>query len=175
MSSRLATPTMSIRSVLKALTAILVVEQVSTARHEASHALMAWLEGAHVDEVRLLPGIDAQLGFYFGRVLRHGGNPTWLTGAAPILSAAAMLVAYFFWTRKPRPRGLVRTAVILVCLVSPFVDLAWNYSKAFWRPTSDAARLLNEAPNLAVHGFFICSLALAVLLLMSLRHERQPD
>jgi hypothetical protein len=169
-----AAPTVSIRGVFKALAAILVVELVSTARHEGSHALIAWIEGAHIDEVRLLPGINAQLGFYFGLVRHHGGRVTWLVGAAPFLSAAAMLVAYYFWARKPRPLGVVRTGVILLCLVSPFVDLAWNYSKGFWRPTSDVARLLNDLPTLAVHGFFTCSLVLAVLLIMSLRQERQP-
>jgi len=58
----------------------------TTARHEASHALVAWLEGAEISELRLLPGMHPELGFYFGYVM-HSGETTWLTTAAPFVAA----------------------------------------------------------------------------------------
>ncbi|MEL6975648.1 MAG: hypothetical protein AAGL29_09680, partial [Bacteroidota bacterium] len=61
---------------------IIAVILWTTARHEASHALMAYIEGAEIIELRLLPGIHDELGFYFGYV-KHSGNTTWLTESAP--------------------------------------------------------------------------------------------
>lgn len=55
----------------------------TTARHEASHAVTALLDGAEIQEMRLLPGIHPDLGFYFGYV-KHSGDTTWLTDAADL-------------------------------------------------------------------------------------------
>ena len=62
-----------------ALSIILLV-LLTTARHEGSDGLVAWAQGATIHEVRLLPGVSPDLGFYFGYVSRDDGG-TWLIGA----------------------------------------------------------------------------------------------
>ncbi|MEM7738138.1 MAG: M50 family metallopeptidase [Deinococcota bacterium] len=75
------------------LIALLIVV-VTTFRHEGSHALAAWLQGIEVIEVRLLPGVREDMGFYFGYVIRGDGG-TWLIDAAPFISAVVwFLIAY---------------------------------------------------------------------------------
>ena len=63
----------------------------TTARHEGSHALAALYEGFEIQEIRLLPGMHKELGFYFGYV-EHSGEVTWLTGAAPFIADVALLL-----------------------------------------------------------------------------------
>jgi len=62
-----------------ALSIILLV-LLKTAWHEGSHALVPWAQGATLHEVRLLPGVSPDLGFYFGYVSRDDDG-TWLIGA----------------------------------------------------------------------------------------------
>ena len=51
-------------------------------------------EGAKILELKLLPGIHEELGFYFGYV-KHSGTTSWLTEAAPFISDALIIFITF--------------------------------------------------------------------------------
>ena len=78
-------------STLRHLFWFVLVVWWTTLRHEVSHALAAVLEGAEILQLRLLPGIHDELGFYFGYV-EHDGDVTWLTDAAPFITDSVLLL-----------------------------------------------------------------------------------
>lgn len=140
----------------------------TTARHEGSHALAAWLEGAEISEVRLLPGVNPELGFYFGYVV-HSGETTWLTAAAPFLADAVVLLCAGLLIRwlAVGPRG--RFAFVMLGLVSPLADLVYNYQGGLWREGTDVRDLFLALPDAPVHGFFLLAITTGALLLLSIR------
>lgn len=140
----------------------------TTSRHEGSHALAASLEGATIEEVRLLPGIHPELGFYFGYV-KHSGDTSWLTDAAPFLSDAALILATIVLLTLPMS-GRARFLVVLFGLLSPLIDLAYNYQGGFWRAGTDVNDLFAVLPDWIVHAFFVVAMAVAV---MSMRRQRR--
>ena len=94
---------------------------LGTIRHEGAHALVAWMQGAAVAEFVFLPGFwEGQ--FYFGYVLLEGGNPTWLTTAAPylfdLLTFAIFFVVCGFVRFKRHWLWLVLVILGLISLVS---------------------------------------------------------
>lgn len=56
-------------------------QTIGTIRHEGGHALVAWLQGAEIEEFVFIPRIRGDI-FYWGYV-RWVGNTNWLATAAP--------------------------------------------------------------------------------------------
>ncbi len=143
----------------------------TTSRHEASHAAMAVVQGATIDEMTLLPGVHPELGFYFAYV-SHSEETTWLTDAAPYFADIVLAVIAFLWAQKLKSGAVLRRAVVLFGLVSPLVDLLYNYQGGLWRAGTDVWDLLQVLPGVAVHGYFLISIVGIVFALATLRRER---
>lgn len=136
----------------------------TTARHEFSHVIAAYLEGADIQTIRLLPGIHDDLGFYFGYV-EHSGDVSWLTDAAPFFADIFLLaIAAILLIRLPR-ESKWRLYVVLFGVVSPLADLSYGYFSGLWRPGTDAADLLLALPPLIVHSFFLVAIVLGLFFL----------
>ena len=147
---------------------------VTTFRHEGSHALATLLQGVELIEVRLLPGYREDVGFYFGYVIRgDGGN--WLILAAPFLTAVIWFALAFMLLRQLRMPGRWWSAVFLLGIVSPLIDLVYNYQGGFWRAGSDVARLLDSLPDPVVHLGFLTAIALCILGLLNIRDSRPEE
>lgn len=156
------------------LTFLLVALTVlwTTARHEASHALVVWLQGGVIDDMALLPGIHPEAGFYFGYVI-HSGDTTWLVDAAPYLADLALLLLVLFLTRVKLDWGRYRTAVLYFGVISPLVNLIYGYQGGLWRPATDVADLRAILPPPLVHLYFAAAIGLAIYLLRWLRRIRR--
>lgn len=151
------------------LLVIVILILWTTARHEASHALMAYLEGAEIKELRVLPGIHEELGFYFGYV-KHSGDTTWLTEAAPFFGDVLLVLLtslILLWIK----RGKYYTLILLFGLLSPIFDLVYNYQGGLWRKGTDVSDLLEMLPKVAVHSSFLLAIATSILLFLYFRRK----
>lgn len=134
------------------------------ARHEGSHALMAYLEGANINKLKLIPGVNKELGFYFGYV-EHSENTSWLTEAAPYFADILILVITFsilFWNPKIKNYKII----LFFGFLSPIIDLVYNYQGGFWREGNDFYDLLILLPETVVHLTFILVIITSCALLM---------
>ena len=143
----------------------------TTARHEGSHALMAYLEGAEILEMKLLPGIHKELGFYFGYV-KHSGDTTWLTEAAPFFSDLIIIIitsVLLFYSSIKR----FHNEVLFFGIGSQIVDLIYNYQGGLWRKGTDVSDLLEILPKGLVHTSFILAIVLSVLTFLYFRKRNK--
>ncbi len=132
---------------------------IGTIRHEASHALTAWLEGAAIQQFVFLPGFHDNGYFYWGYVSWQG-ETTWLTTAAPYLCdllTCGLAFAILMWWITPH-RWLWLNAMV-IGMASPLFNSLYNYAGGFFRSGSDAAKLLRDLPDSAVHVYFVFTLA----------------
>jgi hypothetical protein len=134
---------------------------------------MAFLEGAEIEEMRLLPGIHEELGFYLGYV-KHSGGTTWLTESAPFLTDVLIILLttlLLYW--KPAIR--FKNEILLFGYLSPIGDLIYNYQGGFWRAGTDVADLHLLLPNSIVHAFFIISIVVGMIGYFKLRRQNVPS
>jgi hypothetical protein len=132
---------------------------LGTARHEASHALAAWIEGARVTSFVILPRLDGRRGVLWGSVGTDGPT-TNLTSAAPYLvDLVAFGISFVVCMRLRRPRWLWIN-VWIVGVLSPALDTAYAYLNAAFRGIGDVACLLRAGPAAAVHACFAAVLAI---------------
>lgn len=143
----------------------------TTARHEGSHALMAYLEGSKIEDLRLLPGIHDELGFYFGYV-KHSGETTWLTECAPFFSDLLVLFLTTIILLKIRVKKYYRE-ILFLGFISPIVDLVYNYQGGLWRSGTDVSDILTLLPNWAVHLSFILTVGCSIYGLIYLRNKQK--
>lgn len=130
---------------------------ITTARHEGAHALMAWLQGVPVKEMKLLPGIHPEQGFYFGYVARgDGGN--WIIDAAPFSAAVLWFLLFAAIYRRTPRHSNWRLPLFVIGMVSPIADLAYNYQGGLWRAGTDVWDLFRALPSEAVHAAYIISI-----------------
>jgi len=150
--------------------ALLVLAMVlwTTGRHEASHALAAWLEGVPVREMKLLPGIHPDAGFYFGNVI-YQGDTSRVVRAAPYVVDGLLLLGVAGLTTTIRGWRRYRLPILLFGVVSPLVDLVYSYQVGMWRSSTDVADLSGTLPPVTVHLYFLATIALAILLFRRLR------
>jgi hypothetical protein len=118
--------------------------------------------GGRVVEFSLLPSKEA-----FGHVRIEGGSHEWVWVVAPYLCDVVVFAIGCVWAlRISLARRLLFNNVVAVLLISPLVDLAFNYRGTFRHTfglpagSSDAAFLAQEFGGPAVHAFFIVSLLL---------------
>lgn len=155
---------------LKAVIITFLIFYWTIARHEGSHALMAHLEGANIEELKLIPGIHEELGFYFGYV-EYSKDTSWLTEAAPYFADILILALTFtilFW----KPEIKFYKIILYFGFLSPIINLVYNYQGGFWREGNDFYDLLNLLPKVVVHLTFISVLITACALLMVFRNYR---
>jgi hypothetical protein len=129
-----------------------------TVRHEASHALGAWLEGATITKFVFWPTVSSH-GFRWGYV-QFRGPTSWLTLAAPYF-ADLLTFGLFFWLclRLRFSRRWVWLNAVIIGLVSPLANTVFNYLGAA-RGANDVGRLLHSLPPFAVHAYLALTIVL---------------
>ncbi len=167
--SGIASPLMRLAS---RLLLMVIVVLWTTIRHEASHAAAALYQGAEIKTINLLPGIHAELGFYFGYV-EHTGNVTWLTASAPFLADILLLILGFILLWKITHENHWFIYIVIFAIISPLADLIYAYQSGLWRKGTDVANLFQEIANWSVHLFFLILITLGLLLLQYANHHRR--
>ena len=153
------------------LIAILLMIWLTVVRHEGAHAFAAWLEGVPVHRIRLLPGYDAELGFYFGYVSRAEGG-SWLIDAAPFVAAVIWFLAGYILLRRLPRSSRWWVPIFFIAAVSPLADLVYNYQGGLWREQTDVWDLFRVLPAWLVHGFYLGAILMGVLGIVRLRSAR---
>ncbi len=133
---------------------------IAIIRHEGSHALIAFWEGATIQQFGFLPTFSGKYGFLFGYIAMQG-DTTWLTIAAPYFGNLITFSATFLICMYPGclPRWIWLNMVI-IGIVFPLLDTLYNYQNGFWRSHSDMAKLLQQIPAAWVHSALILSVIL---------------
>jgi hypothetical protein len=141
---------------------------IGTFRHEASHALVAVLQGATLERFVFWPTLS-ESSFRWGYV-SWSGSTNWVTTAAPYLcDLATFVVFYLVCTRLRFRHHWVWVNLVAIGQISPLVNSAYNYLNGL-RGNGDVGRLLGTLPEPVVHGYFAVTLALYVVgLFLTLR------
>jgi hypothetical protein len=131
---------------------------IGTLRHEASHALVGWLEGATITEFVFWP--TTHRGRLLWGYVSFSGPTSWLMTAAPYV-VDLLTFGLFFWLcmRYPFQRRWLWLNAVIIGIISLLVNSAHNYQNAL-RGTGDIGRLLDVLPPTAVHAFMIGTIAL---------------
>jgi hypothetical protein len=136
-----------------------IYQAIGTFRHEGSHALAAMAEGAEVTKFVFWPNFD--LGRFTWGYVTWDGSTSWFTTAAPyfcdlITFFIALLVIL---EAKPRLRWLWFN-ILVIGIVSPFVNSAYNYSGGLAGSFNDIGELLYDLNPATVHLYFALTLLL---------------
>jgi hypothetical protein len=129
---------------------------IGTLRHEGSHALAAVLNGATIRQFVVLPSIVN------GRLLwgyvDYTGDGTWLITAAPYLIDLLTFAVCFAWLMRVHfSRHAVWLNVVIVGLISPLINSAYNYNGRV-SPGNDVAQLLRVLPADWIQAYFAITL-----------------
>jgi hypothetical protein len=124
-----------------------------TFRHEASHAVAGWLTGVPIDEFHVFPSITEE-GFVWGYV-SFAGEAGWAVLAAPYLCDALTFAVAFPVCKYLRMPHWLWLNVLILGVLAPLVNSAYNYANGFWRPANDIAKLFGRLPDAWVHGYFL--------------------
>ena len=134
---------------------------IGTFRHEASHAILAIVEGAVIEELVFWPTITHS-GFRWGYV-KWSGDVSWATTAAPYVCDLATFVLFFMICRRMRfKRHWVWVNLVVIGLISPTVNSAYNYINGI-RGGGDVSRLFGALPNQVIHSYFVITLLVYVV------------
>lgn len=132
-------------------------------RHELSHALGAFLVGGRINEIRLTPGIHEELGFYWGYV-SYTMEPHWIVKMLPFfIDTFSISIGFLIviWSQI-KSYDLLRLLVLFL-IVSPIIDLIYNYQGVFWRQTSDVYEITEMVNSWTIHLFFVTSILLSLI------------
>jgi hypothetical protein len=105
-----------------------IYQIIGTIRHEGSHALIGYLQGAKIKEFVFLPT------FYrwkvlWGYVWLSGGNTTWLMTAAPyICDFTFFTICFIFLWKYNITQRWIYVNIVIIGLLSPLINTAYNYS-----------------------------------------------
>jgi hypothetical protein len=149
---------------------------LGTARHEASHALVAMAQGARIDRIVAVPSIvDGR--FLWGYTAFSGGRLNWLVWAAPYFADLLTVVLFLplcRWAAVRAPHA-VWLNLVVIGLVSPLANSSYEYVLAFLRPMSDVAYVLTQVPPALVHAWFVVTIPLyACAVMVSVRRRKSP-
>lgn len=125
-----------------------VYQLTGTLRHEASHALVALLEGAKVTEFVFWPTRG-----YWGYVIWEGPVTSATIGAPYVCDL--MTFGLFFvlcMTARFKRRWVWLNAVVLG-MISPLINSVYNYWRGLRGP-NDVGKLLESLPPLFIHAYF---------------------
>jgi hypothetical protein len=134
-----------------------VYQTIGTIRHEGSHALAAMAEGAEVKSFVFWPNFD--LGRFTWGYVSWQGYMTWFTTAAPYFCdlITFLIALLIILEAKPRRRWLWFN-ILVIGLISPLVNSAYNYFHGLAGSFNDVGELLWELNPVAVHLFFAVTL-----------------
>ncbi|MCJ7624540.1 MAG: M50 family metallopeptidase [Anaerolineaceae bacterium] len=139
-----------------------IYQLIGTFRHEASHAIMAILHGAKIEEFVFLPIFKQGERVAWGFV-RWSGSTNWLTLAAPYF-CDLITFGVFFWIcyRVSFSRRWIWLNLVIIGMLSPVINSAYNYSGIF-HGTNDVGRLAKALPGYSVHIYFIFTFILYII------------
>jgi hypothetical protein len=130
-----------------------IYQLVGTFRHEASHALVAWLQGARITEFVFWPTPG-----YWGYVNWEGAVSISVS-AAPYLCDLLTFLLFFpicllcdFGKKR-----WIWLNMIALGIISPLVNSAHNYRGGF-SSLNDVGKLLEALSPALVHGYFILTI-----------------
>jgi hypothetical protein len=134
-----------------------VYQTIGTFRHEGSHALAAMAEGAKLTDFVFWPSLDS--GRLFWGYVSWEGYTTWFTTAAPyfcdlLIFFVALLIIL---EAKPRRRWLWFN-ILIVGMLSPLANSAYNYSGGLAGSFNDVGELLRDLNPIGVHLYFALTL-----------------
>ena len=134
-----------------------VYQIIGTIRHEGSHALAAMAEGAEVTKFVFWPNFDLG-GFQWGYA-GWNGSTTWFTTAAPYFcDLITFFVALLIILEVKPQRRRLWLNILIIGIVSPLVNSAYNYSGGLRGSFNDVGELLWVLNPLAVHLYFAVTL-----------------
>ncbi len=134
---------------------------VGTLRHEGSHALAAVLSGGTIREFVVWPSLVG--GHLLWGYVNYTGNDVWWISAAPYLIDLLTFTVCFIWLWRVRfTRRAVWLNILIIGLLSPLINSAYNYAGRF-SPGNDVAYLLRELPAGLVNGYFAATLSLYLI------------
>jgi hypothetical protein len=157
-------PTQRIRAAdLRWLLAYPIYQTIGTIRHEASHALVALVEGGRIERFIVWPSLMHGR-WLFGEV-EWSGPVNWVAVAAPYLGDVVIYALFFvICTRLPISRHWVWLNLVILGLISPLLNSAYEYLLALaGRSDTDVGYLLAVLPAPAVHVYFVVTLLLYVV------------
>jgi hypothetical protein len=146
---------------------------IGTFRHEATHAIVALLQGAVIEEFVFWPTwTDSRFRWGFAR---WSGDVNWVVTAAPYLCNLATFIIFFVvCTRVRFRRHWVWVNLVAMGLISPLVNSAYNYLNGT-RGGGDVASLFRTLPTQVVHAYFVFTLAVYLVgLVLVLKPKSTP-
>jgi hypothetical protein len=146
---------------------------IGTLRHELGHATVALLLGAQIERFVFWP-TWSETGFRWGYVVWYGREALVVTAAPYLCDLATFALFSVICTRIRFRRHWVWVNLVIIGLVSPLLNSAYNYVRGLMG-SGDVARLLGELPDLAVHAYFAVTLCLYLIgLFLVLRPRATP-
>jgi hypothetical protein len=134
-----------------------VYQVIGTLRHESAHALAAIALGGRITDFVILPG-----GGFFGYVRYAGAESPFITAAPYLADLLTFLLAFPICMAFPFRRRWLWINVVILGVISPLVNSAFNYSR--WSGCyDDVEKLLDVMPDVLIHGYFLATVSLYVL------------
>ena len=134
-----------------------VYQIIGTIRHEGSHALGAMAEGAKITKFVFWPNFDLG-GFQWGYA-GWDGTTTWFTTAAPYFCDLITFFITLLIILEVKPgRRWLWVNLLIIGVVSPLVNSAYNYIGGLRGSFNDVGVLLWDLNPVAVHPYFAVTL-----------------
>ncbi len=145
-----------------------IYQLLGTLRHESAHALVALLEGATIEEFVFWPTFLERGGVRWGYV-RWQGEVSWLSLAAPyVLDLLTFALGVWICEHLTFKRRWIWLNVVVLSVLLPLANSLYNYAGGLRNGTNDVGRLLRLLPAGPVHAYFIVTLTLYVVGLVTL-------
>jgi len=128
---------------------------VGTARHEAGHVVVAWLEGYPITKFVFWPTEGR-----WGYVVWDGPVSAISLFGPYVLDLLTFVGALVVFAQIRFKRHWLWLNVVILGMVSPFVNSLYNYWGGLRGSANDVGRLLVRWPVAFVHGYFWVTLIL---------------
>ncbi len=124
-------------------------------RHEMSHAVSAFLEGAQGVAVSLLPDVFGKSGLPWGEALLPG-QATWITSFMPYLGdLLTYLIFFYICMAVSFQRRWIWINLVVIGLVTPLLNSGVNYILV----SADIRNLMQVFSPLSVDLYFVATIA----------------
>ena len=131
-----------------------VYQLIGTLRHEASHALVALLEGARVTEFVFWPTEG-----YWGYVIWEGPVTSANLGAPYVCDLLTFGLFFVLCMLARFKRRWIWLNAVVVGMISPLVNSVYNYRGGLDGP-NDVGKLLESITPIFVHAYFWFTLSI---------------
>lgn len=139
-----------------------VYQIIGTLRHEGLHVLVAWLQGVEILKFVFWPSM-LEGRFTWGYVM-WDGNVSWLAIIAPYFGDLIFFIVFFFVCTKINfKRHWIWINLVIMGMISPFINTLWGYVRLMWSDKGDVIMLLNQLPDYLVHVYFIGTIILFLI------------